>query len=78
MWKQVCEAWYSEALNVLEELNIAMPRILADKVGATKYWLYNLGVQAYCCVFIGMNLSMLLCFHWNEFKYVVVFSLECI
>ena len=21
---------------------------------------------------------MLLCFHWNEFKYAVVFSLECI
>ena len=30
------------------------------------------------CVFIGMYLSMLLYFHWNVLKYVVVFSLECI
>ena len=46
MWKQACEAWNSEALNVLEELHISMPRILAVKGGETKYWLYDLGVQA--------------------------------
>ena len=26
MWEPVCEAWYSVVLNVLEELNIPMPR----------------------------------------------------
>ena len=32
MWKQVCEAWYSEALNVLEELYNSMPRRIADLI----------------------------------------------
>ena len=70
MWKRVCEAWYSVAPNVLEELNNSIPRRIADlikaKVDATKYLLYDVDVQCYC-VFIGMYL-----------KYVVVFSLECI
>ena len=30
MWKRVCEAWYSVAPNVLEELNNTMPRGIAD------------------------------------------------
>ena len=41
MWKRVCEAWYSVALNVLEELYNSMPRGIADlikaKGGAMKY-----------------------------------------
>ena len=63
--KRVCEAWYSVPQNVIEELNNSMPRRNADlikaKGAATKYWLYDVGV------------SMLLCFHWNILKYVVVF-----
>ena len=62
---------YSVAPNILEELYNSMPRSIADlieaKRGATKYRLYDLGVQVCCCVFIGMYL-----------KYDVVFSLECI
>ena len=30
MWDRVCDAWYSVAPNVLEELNKSMPRINAD------------------------------------------------
>ena len=41
MRKRVCEAWYSVALNVLEELNNSMPRRIADLIeanrDATKY-----------------------------------------
>ena len=32
MWKQVCEAWYSVALNVLEELNNSMSRRIVDLI----------------------------------------------
>ena len=32
MWKRVCEAWYSVALNVLEELNTPIPRRIADLI----------------------------------------------
>ena len=91
MWKRVCEAWYSVALNVLEELYNSMSRRISDlikaKGGATNYWLYDVGVQVCCCGFIEMYLSntMLLCSHWNVFniytqayKFVVVLSLKCI
>ena len=41
MWKRVCEAWYSVAPNILEELYKSMPRRIADlnkeNGGATKY-----------------------------------------
>ena len=41
MWKRVCEAWYSVALNVLEELYNSMSRRISDiikaKGGATNY-----------------------------------------
>ena len=41
MWKRVCEALYSVALHVLEELYNSMPRRIADLIkqirGATKY-----------------------------------------
>ena len=30
MWRPVCEAWYSVAPNVLEELNNPMPRRIKD------------------------------------------------
>ena len=30
MWKPVCEAWYSVAPIVMEELNNSMPRSIAD------------------------------------------------
>ena len=97
--KRICleatlRAWYSIAPNVLEELYNSMPMRIADlikaKKGATKYWLYDACVKICCCVFIGMNLSMLLCQWKNVFKvcccvfvgmylkYDVVFSLECI
>ena len=60
MVKRVCEAWYSVALNVLEELYSSMPRNIADLIeankDATKYWLYDVGEQC-CCVFIGMYLK---------------------
>ena len=65
MWKQVCEVWYTVAPNVLEELYNSMPRNIADlikaKAGATKYRIYDVGVQVCCYVFIEMYL-----------KYVVV------
>ena len=32
MWKWVCEAWYSVAPNVIEELNNLMPRSIADLI----------------------------------------------
>ena len=32
MWKQVCEAWYSVAPNILEELSNLMPRRIADPI----------------------------------------------
>ena len=32
MWKRVCEAWYSVAPNVLEELNNSIPRRIADLI----------------------------------------------
>ena len=55
MWKSVCEAWYSVAPNVQEELNNSMPRRITDRIkakGDTKnYRLYDVGVQR-CCVFI--------------------------
>ena len=34
MWKPVCEALYSVALNVLEELNKSMPRRITDFIKA--------------------------------------------
>ena len=34
MWKPVCEAWYSVAPNVLEELNNSMPRRITDLIKA--------------------------------------------
>ena len=34
MWKQVCEAWYCVALNVLEELNNSVPRRITDRIKA--------------------------------------------
>ena len=41
MWKRVCEAWYSVAPDVLEELYNLMPIRIVDlikaKRGATKY-----------------------------------------
>ena len=45
MWKRVYEAWYSVALNVLEEPYNAMPRPIADfikaKGDAKIYCLYD-------------------------------------
>ena len=35
IWKPVCEAWYSVALNVLEELNNSMPKRIKDLIQAT-------------------------------------------
>ena len=32
MWKRVCEAWYSVAPNVMEELNNSMPGSMADLI----------------------------------------------
>ena len=41
MWKGVCEAWYSVAPNILEELYNSMPRRIADLTtengGATNF-----------------------------------------
>ena len=41
MWKRVCEAWYSVALTVQEELYNSTPRRIADLIeangDATKY-----------------------------------------
>ena len=34
MWKLVCEAWYSVAPNVLEELNNSMPTRITDLIKA--------------------------------------------
>ena len=57
MWKRVCETWNNEAQNVLEELYNSTPSRIEDlfkaKGRATKYWLYDVGVQVCGCV-IGM------------------------
>ena len=34
MKNRVCEAWYSVALNILEELNISVPTGIADLIKA--------------------------------------------
>ena len=34
MWKPVCEAWYSVAPNVPEELNNSVPRRITDRIKA--------------------------------------------
>ena len=34
IWKRVCEAWYSVALNVLEEPCNVMPKQIADLIKA--------------------------------------------
>ena len=36
MWKQACKAWYSVALNALEELYNLMPRRIADLIKQIK------------------------------------------
>ena len=36
MWKRVCGAWFSVALNVQEELYNAMPRQIADLIKAKR------------------------------------------
>ena len=58
MWDRVCDARYSVAPNVLEELYNSMPRRIADlykaKGGATNYQINDVGVQVCCCVFFGM------------------------
>ena len=56
-------------MNVLEELNNSIPcrneDLIKAKRGATN------------TDFIGsIHTAMLLCFHWNVFKYAVVFLLE--
>ena len=60
MSTQVCEAWYSVEPKILEKLYHSIPRRTDDP--------YDLGVQVWCCVFIGMTSSMLLCYHWNVFN----------
>ena len=68
MWKPVCEAWYSVAPNVLEEINNSMPRRITDLVKAKadtkKYRLYDVGVQC-CYVFIRMYLKFVGVFYRN-------------
>ena len=66
MASTVCEAWYSVWPNVLEELNNSIPSrnedLIKAKGGATD------------TDFIGsIHTGMLLCFHWNIFKYAGVF-----
>ena len=73
MWKRVFEAWYSVALNVLEELNNPMPRTIAERIKQMEMQrilnlIYDVGLQVCSCVFNGMCLSMLLCFYWNAFN----------
>ena len=36
MWRQVCEAWYSVALNFTEELYNSMPRRIAGLIKAKR------------------------------------------
>ena len=66
MWKPVCEAWYSEAPNVLEEIDNLMTRRITDLIIAKgdtkKYRLYDVGIQ-YCCVLIGIYLKCAVVFH---------------
>ena len=72
MWKQVCEAWYSVATNVLETLYNSMPRRIADiikqkNVQRNTDLTMSMYKFVYVFSFIGMHL-----------QYVAVFSLECI
>ena len=68
-WMQVCEAWYSVRPNVLEELINLIP--------SKKKYLIKAKVGAKNTDFIGsMHTGVLLCFHWNVFKYAVVFLLR--
>ena len=69
MLRRVCEAWYIVRQIVLEELNNSIRNRNEDLIttngGATN------------TDFIGsMHTGMLFCFHWNVFKYAVVFLLE--
>ena len=65
----MCEAWYSVRPNVLEELNNLVPSRNEDLVKAKG--------DATNTDFIGsMHTGMLLCFHWNILKFVVVCLLE--
>ena len=64
-------SWYSVRPNVLEELNNSIPRGIADQI-KTK------GVATKSDFIDCRHTGMLLCFQWNVFKYVVVFSLDCI
>ena len=62
-------SWHSVRLNVLEELNNSIQRGIADLI-KTKGGATNTD-------FIDFrHTGMLLCFHWNIFKYVAVFSLD--
>ena len=57
MWKRVCEAWYSVAPYVLEDVHQLNGKEKLQKIekgGATKHQLHDLGVQICCCVFIKM------------------------
>ena len=70
MWKRVCEAWYSVALNVLEEPYNAIPSRTGDlikaKREATIHRLYDL---AYNVIVFHWNVFKVCCclFYWNLF-----------
>ena len=69
MQRRVCEACYSVRPNVLEEFNKSIPSRNIDLIKAKG--------DATNTDFIGsVHTGMLLCFHWNVFKYDVVFLLE--
>ena len=68
IWKRVCEAWYSVASNILEELYNPIPRRIAD--------LNKKGILNEILTLLCRRTRMLWNFHWHVLKYVVVFSLE--
>ena len=71
MWKRVCEAWYRVAPNILEELYNLITRRIAD-------FYKRKGRRNEILTLRCKRTRMLLRFHWNALKYVVVFLLECI
>ena len=64
MWKRVCEAWYSVAPNVLEEIYNSMPRRIADLITQGE-------VQRVLTLLYGRT-GMFLCSNWKVFKFFFI------
>ena len=58
MWKRVCEACYSVALDVLEDIYNSMPRRITNlirKDGCNEILIYDEGIQCCCAVVFSLE-----------------------